>query len=82
MPRRLATCAQPVIDAPVGDALQLGVERRADRQAVLVQRLRAILGLDILPHFLDEVGRDASIPVRLAARDDRLLLARPRPRRA
>ncbi len=75
MPRRRATCAQPVIDgARWPRRCSSAVERRADRQAVFVQRLGAVLRLDVLADLLDEVRRDGRVLRRLAARDDRLLL--------
>ena len=62
MPRRLRHLAQTRVDGLVGRALQLGVERGANRQAVLVERLGAVLGFDVLADLLDEVRRDRSTP--------------------
>ena len=68
--------AQPALERPVRQLLQLRVERRPHREAVLVEHLRAVLLLEVLAYFLDEVRRDARRLRRRAARDDRLLLRR------
>ena len=73
MPRRLSTTPQAAIDGAVGRRLELEVERRADGEAVLVERLGAVLGLEVLAHFLDEVRREARPAGGLAGHDDRLL---------
>ncbi len=52
--------------------LQLQIERRVDGEAVLVELLRAVALLELLPHFLDEERR-VGVERRPADGDDRRL---------
>ena len=72
----LVVRAQAVLDRLVGQVLQPRVEGRRHGQAVFVQRLRAVLTLEMLADFLDEKRGDAGRLVRLPARDDGLLPGR------
>ena len=73
-PRRLSTRRRPRSTAWLAACCSLHVERRADGEAALVERLGAVLGLEILADFFEEVRRDAAFAGRIAGDDDRLVL--------
>ena len=79
VPARLAEAAtlvhlsQAGVERRLGRTLKIGVERRVDREAALVQPLRAVALLEMLPDVFQEERREG-IRHRPAARDDRRLL--------
>ncbi len=80
VPLRLAEAAtlveppQAGVDRGVCRLLQGQVERRLDREALLVKLLRAVRALQIFAHLLDEIRRGRLGRCRLSLHDDRLLL--------
>ncbi len=76
----LVVRAEPVLDRLVGQVLQPRIERRRHGQAVFVERLRPVLTLEVLAHFLHEERGDAGRLIGLPARDDWLLLGFVGPR--
>ena len=71
--------AQSAVERGVRGLLQLGVERRLHAQPRFVQRLGAILLLELLADVLHEVGRDRAIGASAVRRatSGRALAARP-----
>src|SRR5262249_60729122 len=50
---------QAVLDRAARNLLQLRIQGRGHREAALVERLRAVLALEMLADFFDEERRDA-----------------------
>ena len=57
----LVDAAQAAIDGLVGGLLQPDVERRRDGEPALVQRLGAVLRLEVLADLFEEIRRDAAV---------------------
>ncbi len=70
----LVDAAQSLVDRLVRRLLQPDVECGLHREAALVQRLGAVLRLEMLAHLFEEVGRHAAFAGRVAGDQHRLVL--------